>query len=60
MGNGHICVEDADGIVVASFDIVNGHATICLNQDYYLLTVKTEQKFDYIDFVLINMNKLSE
>lgn len=51
INGGHVYIEDENGITATSFDFINGQATISLERDYYLVTVKTGQKFDYISFV---------
>ncbi|MDE5699025.1 MAG: glycosyltransferase family 39 protein [Lachnospiraceae bacterium] len=49
--NGQVFIENADGVVVSTFDFIDGHAEFVMDKDCYLLTVKTDQKFDYIKFV---------
>lgn len=51
IGNGHVYIENADGTTVASFDFAGGHGEFSMDADHYLLTVKTDQKFDFIKFV---------
>ncbi|MCI8966494.1 MAG: hypothetical protein HFH75_02755 [Lachnospiraceae bacterium] len=50
IGSGHVYIEDADGTTVASFDFTGGHGEFSVDADHYLLTVKTDQKFDFIKF----------
>lgn len=47
---GSVFIEDVNGVTVAAFDYTDGCAKFSMDKDYYLLTVKTDRKFDYIIF----------
>ncbi len=49
--NGHVDIADADGTTVASFDLTDGLGEFIADRDYYLLTVRSDQKFDHIKFI---------
>lgn len=51
IGNGYVFIEDVDGMTVASLELADGIGKISLDKDYYLLTVRTDRKFDQIKFV---------